>query len=137
MNFFPILPFLWQISSFLHNFTCNIEKFSALRAIYKLFYRIPSKKFKNFWRYGPYAIRHEDFIWCWREKTGKKLAYFRFGRGNNWNFLPKYLSLFYRHNFNNLLDIRDGFRTFSAHPILLMISSLKGRDGARGKFKGV
>ena len=30
----------------------------------------------------------------------------------------------------------DGVRTFSVHPILLMTSSLEGRDGTRGEFKG-
>ena len=36
---------------------------------------------------------HEDFIWCWREKTGKQLGYFRFRRGKELEILGKILTL--------------------------------------------
>ena len=40
-------------------------------------------------RFAPFAIHHEHFIWYWREKTGMKLAYLRFGRGKELELFAK------------------------------------------------
>ena len=59
----------------------NVQKFSALRAIWNILHTTVCKRLIIFLRFAPFAGCHENFIWCWHEKTGKKLAYFCFGRG--------------------------------------------------------
>ena len=48
---------------------------------------------ENFWRFAPFEIFYEVFQWYWREKTGKKLAYFGSRRGKKLELLAKIFTL--------------------------------------------
>ena len=74
MNFFPIFPLNYQFWLFLLNL---MQKFSHS-------FGLQMDKFERC---------HEDFYWCWQEKTGKKLAYFCLRRGEKLEFFAKIFTL--------------------------------------------
>ena len=87
-------PFFWQISYlflfflFANFVAFNTISYEILKKFSHFFWTTVCKKFK-FVRFALFAICNEYFIWCWREKTGKKLANFCFGSGKEFELLSK------------------------------------------------